>query len=129
MTEIISIGTKGRQLGNQHSEMIVNFDRREGVNEAQREFDLLWLREKAEGGRWSLRKTLVDSTYADMVRKLASQKGKKGKKTDSAAATTSRKITDFFKDSSKMEIAPTGLPSIKEKVPTRISNLVTSRSK
>lgn len=99
VTGIASIGTKGRQSGNQHSEVIVYLKRKQGIHVQYEEFDEKWLKEKATDGKWRLRKTLIDDYYTDLVREFKHGKGrKKEKKTVEAAC---HKITDFFKDTEK----------------------------
>lgn len=112
VTEIASIGTKGRQAGNQVSEVVVHLKRRDEINEQYEAFDRKWLTEKASDGKWHLRKTLVDDHYADLVRAFKNTKGKKRGKAQ--IEDECRKITDFFKDIAKAKKAPAPSSPVKQ---------------
>ena len=104
--EVVSLGMKGRQLGNQTSHLTVRFRRKADVQIGTREADIQYLEEKMDGGKWNLRKALVDSFYADLTRDF---KNRKGKKKD--IGMPSRKITDFFKEKDKTRTFPADAPA------------------
>ena len=104
--EVVSLGTKGRQLGNQTSQITVRFRRKADVQIDTRDADIQYLEEKMDGGKWNLRKPLIDSFYPDLIREF---KKRKGKKND--ASMPSRKITDFFKEKNKTRAFPADAPA------------------
>lgn len=72
--------------------MIVRFKRKESVGLDYEEVDTRWL-EKVDG-KWPIRKSLVDDSYADLVRVFKNGKVRKKEKKNPEA--TCRKITEFF---------------------------------
>lgn len=116
VTEVLSFGTKGKQLGNQESHVIVRIQRREGKGTEDEAFDRHWLAEKAEE-KWALRKSLVDLHFTDLIR--AFMQKKKSTKTKKRIEDKCHKITDFFGSSS---IDTTARP-LSKAAPTRNANL------
>eukprot|EP00210_Caulerpa_lentillifera_P003136 g2996.t1 len=107
VVKVWGMNSKGKRSGNQHSEVNVEFERIQGINEKFEEFDQTWLEEKTRNGKWSIRKTLVDEHCSELFQQF--EEDKKHKKKKKKRSDGCLKITNFLESKpTESEISPAG---------------------